>query len=487
MKYYRNLVKNFVFLFLCILIVIPSALAQEKFDDWLKKEQQKLQDYKDERDREFGQFLQREWREMQLMRGIKVDKTPKPVTKPVADPVPEKLPAGKPKPPVKIIKDVPAPNIDPKPDLPDLPAEVRALKFHFFHTPVVFPHGEKFRAASSARYDKQGIAQFWQDMSKSDYEPYIENALQYKTRLGLNDWGYCVFLKKLAAGVFPRSESQQNLFIWFVLIKSGYDARVGYSSDIYVLLPTVNSVFSVPYFTIENKRYYVIPFDAIPARPMSLTTYDGTYRGATRAIDLHLDKLPKLNYVNSQRKLRFEYGSQAYSLTLHFNKNLVDFLHFYPQTDLDVYFSAQPPLSLHQALLNNLRPVVKDKSEKEAVNILLRFVQTAFDYKTDQAQFTREKYFFPIETLHYPFSDCEDRSILFAYLVRNLLKLDVVGLDYPGHIATAVNFSDPAEGAFVEFERKKYIICDPTYVNAPYGRTLPKLQNVKPKILKIRA
>ena len=473
--------------FFATLVLAPVTKAQERFDDWLKKEKQKLQDYKDERDREFGQFLEREWRKMQLMQGIKVDDTPKPVITPVAPEKPADSAPTKTPPPVKVIKTRPAPVVKSKPVLPDVPDRIRSVKFQYFNTTIAFPHPEKFQAGNAGKYDKKDIARFWKTMSKSDYLPYVKTAGQYKERLALNDWAYCVFLKKLAAKVFPQSRSQQNLFIWFMLIKSGYDARVGYSSEIHILLPSVGTIFSVPYFTIDGRRYYVVPFDELPQRPMALTTYDGRYPGADKAINLSLNRLPKLNYADKTRKLKFEFGPQAWALNLHYNANLIQFLRYYPQTELEVYFNSRPASALQEALVDNLRPLVAGKPEPEAVNILLRFVQTAFAYKTDQDQFDREKYFFPIETVSYPYSDCEDRSILFAHLVRNLLKLPVVGLDYPGHVATAVHFSEQQNGAFVNFAGKKYTICDPTYVNAPFGRTLPKLQKVQPKILKINS
>ena len=50
------------------------------------------------------------------------------------------------------------------------------------------------------------------------------------------------------------------------------------------------------------------------------------------------------------------------------------------------------------------------------------------------------------EPLFYPYSDCEDHSVLFAYLVRELPGLEVIGLDYPGHVATAVRFSRVSRG-----------------------------------------
>ena len=113
-------------------------------------------------------------------------------------------------------------------------------------------------------------------------------------------------------------------------------------------------------------------------------------------------------------------------------------------------------------------------------------MQNAFPYKTDDEQFGREKYFFPEETLFYPFSDCEDRSILFAYLVSNLLGLDVVGLEFPGHAATAVRFNSDVRGDFIDYRNEKYIICDPTYVNANYGECMPQFKTVIPRIVRIR-
>src|SRR3972149_2063363 len=132
-----------------------------------------------------------------------------------------------------------------------------------------------------------------------------------------------------------------------------------------------------------------------------------------------------------------------------------------------------------------LKPILQGKTEWEAVNILLRFVQTAFEYKTDDDQFGREKPLFVDEVLFYPASDCEDRSVLFAYLVQTLLGLDVVGLDYPAHIATAVRFTSEVAGDQVMYEGKKFVICDPTYIGADVGMCMEQFKGVVPKVIKI--
>ena len=89
-----------------------------------------------------------------------------------------------------------------------------------------------------------------------------------------------------------------------------------------------------------------------------------------------------------------------------------------------------------------------------------------------------------IGVFYYPYCDCEDRAVLYSYLVRNLLKLDVVLLDYPNHIATAVCFNENVSGDFVTVEGKKYIVCDPTYIGASIGKAMPQFKRVAAKVLK---
>ena len=55
-------------------------------------------------------------------------------------------------------------------------------------------------------------------------------------------------------------------------------------------------------------------------------------------------------------------------------------------------------------------------------------------------------------------------------------------LDYPGHVATAVAFTEPAVGSSINFGGKHYTIADPTYVNAIAGMGMPQYEQVQPKV-----
>ena len=173
-------------------------------------------------------------------------------------------------------------------------------------------------------------------------------------------------------------------------------------------------------------------------------------------------------------------------VTTTVDHHLIDFYQSYPLTDA---WASYVRSSLSDELKNTLYPALRKhisgKSRAEATDILLDYVQYAFDYMVDQEQFGYERPLFGDESYFYPYNDCEDRSILFAILVRELLQLDVVLLHYPGHLATAVHFPSNVKGDYVMLDGRRYTVCDPTYIGASIGQTMPQYENTPPKIVKI--
>ena len=126
------------------------------------------------------------------------------------------------------------------------------------------------------------------------------------------------------------------------------------------------------------------------------------------------------------------------------------------------------------------------KTQEDAANMLINFVQTAFEYKTDDDYWGYERSFFPEETLFYQFSDCEDRAILFTRLIRDLLGLDAILLYYPGHIAAAVEFSEDIPGDYLILDGgRRFLVCDPTYINATIGMTMPGMDNASAVVIRL--
>jgi hypothetical protein len=144
-------------------------------------------------------------------------------------------------------------------------------------------------------------------------------------------------------------------------------------------------------------------------------------------------------------------------------------------------------LPLSSSILTTLSklfiPIFQGKTSIEKINILLAFIQKAIPYKTDQEQFGKERYMFAEESLFYPYSDCEDRTVLLGQLVTYFTGLPCVGLEFNDHITLAVNFPEEFNGDYILYQEHKYFICDPTYINAKSGMLSPDLKDEKPQII----
>ncbi|OHE09049.1 MAG: hypothetical protein A2329_09160 [Sulfurimonas sp. RIFOXYB2_FULL_37_5] len=86
---------------------------------------------------------------------------------------------------------------------------------------------------------------------------------------------------------------------------------------------------------------------------------------------------------------------------------------------------------------------------------------------------------FAQETLFFDKSDCEDRAVLFSYLIKELFDISVVGVKYKDHMATALYV--PLDGDIVTAGSRKFVIADPTYVDAVIGVSMPRYRSLQPQ------
>ncbi len=463
------------------LLFALSTFADEAYENWLKTQNQTFQNYKEKQDAEFKGFLEKNWEQFQAFKGLVPGVGPKPKEIPVAEPKKDTIPDTTP-----IVKDIPIdiPQPEPKPKpTPPLQIEKHKQEFDFYGKECFFNFDKNLDMARAT--DNKSIADFFEKLSKSDYEKALNQLSALKSQMRLNDYAYVMLLKKAGSKMFEDSR-KTILFVWFMLAKSGYKVKVAYSGgEICLLLPTDKTIFNTPFITIDGNRYFVNSMDT-ENDFSSLLTYRGTYPDANKGVSMLINS--EIDILNNEvdRGYKFSYGGKAYFIPTSYNKALVELYNEYPQTDINVYFNTPLSTDSKTKLLFALKEIIKGKSEVEAVNILLSFVQHAFEYKTDGDQFGREKSFFPEELFYYKYSDCEDRSILFSYLVEKLLGLDVVGIEYPGHLATGVSFSTNLAGDSFVYNGKKFLVCDPTYINANYGMVMPQYIDVQPKVVAVK-
>jgi hypothetical protein len=354
---------------------------------------------------------------------------------------------------------------------------------NYFGSEIELYYSNAMKVTVPQNIDNKKISKFWEDISKINYKDLINQFINSKTSLKLNDWGYVLLINDFAKKIYGNDRNSRYCFVWFIMNKSGLKCRIGFiGRNIVLFMPAKTKIFGIPYFTSSDskEKLYVIDFENLNGNlEGAIYTYDGDYPDAKKLVDMNIEESLKLSKNEKERIVKFKYKGNEYTVNAKYNNNIIKFYENYPYTDLSVYFNYKISDDTKETLIKSLRPLIEGRTAPDAANILLRFVQVGFEYKTDDQQFGREKPLFIEEIMNYPACDCEDRSILFAFLVKDLLGLSVIGVDYPGHVATAVKFDVDVPGDFVMFKNQKYVICDPTYINAYIGMAMPQFKDGK--------
>lgn len=473
-----------------LLALIPSGVeAQDAFDEFKRRidsdfsrfQNEKNKEYDDFRKKinaEYADFLKKSWEEYNSFKGI-----PKPKDEPVPPVIyDDKKPIkDNPKPFDEIIPVVePEPQPTPVAPIEDSPKPVvESHAFSFYHTPMSVRLGNSHRF-TLASCNEKSVAQVWNVLSGNRYNDVINDCLKIRVQYRLCDWAYLEMLNEMSTSFFKGRKNEAVLLAAFIYCQSGYKMRLAYAGErLYMLYASNYGIYDMPYWNIGGVDYY-----AYDCNSEQLHICNASFPNEKPlSLQMTSEQLFSSNISESRNLQSTRYKDVKTSVSV--NKNLIDFYNSYPtamiNNDLGTRWAmyANTPLSKNaqMSLYPSLKSAVSNSGQLDAVNKLLNFVQTAFEYEYDDKVWGHDRAFFADETLFYPYCDCEDRSILFSRLVRDLLGLKVVLMYYPGHLAAAVHFTEEVKGDYILLNGEKYVVCDPTYIGAPVGRTMPDMDN----------
>ena len=108
-------------------------------------------------------------------------------------------------------------------------------------------------------------------------------------------------------------------------------------------------------------------------------------------------------------------------------------------------------------------------TEIQKANYVLQFVQEAIPYVTDaQGKGMDEYWKYPYETLYDMCGDCEDKSILYASIMK-AMGYDVALVILPGHMGVGLAGVEGSTGTYIEVDGKQYYYCETTNTTYTVG------------------
>ncbi|MBR1929042.1 MAG: hypothetical protein IJ834_04800 [Paludibacteraceae bacterium] len=485
--------KRISFLVLCLVcaLCVGAQNSYEEFrrqqqaayNNYRKQAQEEWEAYREKANKEFANYMKTAWQKADRQAPIPMPEKPEPIVQPKKEDTEEPTIPQE----VKVIPPAPAPEPYVKPE-PVIPVEKTekskspATMFLFYDTPcsVHFDKSMKFTVADATEASASAA---WEKLATKSYDALLADCIGLRDRMHLSDWGYIRMLQVMTES-FLGNKNEAILLQMYLLTQSGYRVRIARTDERWVLLvPFTTDIYNYSFIQKGGVKYYVI--DKAEGR-RQFFVFDREFPNEKTA-SVRMSQAPVLAQSATRPRTLQSKKYPEIKLTLAENQNLIDFYNDYPvSSDWNYYSNASISPDVKKTLYATLKPLLQGKDKKTAANMLLNFVQTAFEYKTDQQQFGYERPLFADETLYYPFCDCEDRSIFYSILVKELLDLDVVLLNYPEHLATAVCFPDgQAYGSFLNYNKKKYTVCDPTYIGSSVGDCMPQYKTTQPTIVKI--
>jgi hypothetical protein len=511
----KNLIS--ILLFITLSILSHGQVTDfEKFKQQREKEMnqfeakvnREMDSLRTAHDKAFAKMLEGNWKREDLFPSKPASEKPKPIAPPVFEPdaeqndkqdisqglsegasqdlpkdFPQELPQDLPKDvQQELSQDVPQ-------ELPqDLPEELAFNKAFQFQNESLFGNEWKMIMLSSNWPTLAGspgpssITSYWKSCSEKEYDLMLAYFNYQKSQFGLSDWGVYQMVQVVATNNFS-SKNNQNLFLSFTLVQLGYDARIMYGENQIVLtLPFNDMLYGKSYFEFNGHNYFILDAKS----PNALYTYSSQHESAKKLLTLANTPSAKFPEKWTDRRFDFKFNRNTEHVSLPYLTHRTSFNATIPQTELDYYFGQPLPASfkerLHKALDAKLESC---GSEREKVRYLYALVCQSIPYKTDQDQFQYEKFCIPEEVLAYPFADCEDRTFLLNALVTELVGVETIGLNYPGHVAMAVRLKEQKNSdAIIQFNGKDYVYCDPTYIGADVGKMPESYRGVTPVVIR---
>lgn len=306
-----------------------------------------------------------------------------------------------------------------------------------------------------------------------------------REELGLCDWLYYQLIRKVADRLAPKASDyyRYTAVKYHLLRASGYDPMLVIGANrILLYIRSPEPVYNLSYRMVEDRQYVCLNQHDYGFQPGTGGPVVDVLRdpGAdSRDFHYAIDRMPAFPGTAYQTiELHFEFARRRETLRIPVNPELKSIFANYPVTDYRNQFNIPVTRETSESLLGQLRQRVKGMDLRHGIGYLQQFTREAFPFARDTDVFGREKRLSPEETLLYANSDCEDRSALFFWLVREIYDRAMVVVAYEDHVTVAVDMGEP-RGHAIRYNGKAYTICEPTpqRVNLPPGRIVPGIHD----------
>ncbi len=352
--------------------------------------------------------------------------------------------------------------------------------FLFYGQQINLRYDRLILLSTTSSVSEDSISGFWKSFSRSNNNYLVDQLMDYRDLLGLGDWGYFQLVKAFSKHLVADNRWRSDQLTWALMIRSGFDVRLAFNQNsITLLFPSENTIYSRQYVIIGQKRFYL---DS-EMKSQLLATCPSPFPDTDGMINLRFTR--SLNFAGKLmiQKYLVTWTNKKYEFSLRYNPDVIRFYADYPKSDPDVYFGAPVSSTFKEDLLKQFYPVLSKINKAEAAALLQQFVQNDIGFSLVNKHEDLNSGRFAEEVIAAKSGDARGKSVLYSWLVRTLLRLPVVGVQFPGYYSTAVCYDEPLDGDSYLWRTGKYIFTDPIFLNAPIGVMMSEFDGLSPLLI----
>ncbi|MEZ4988546.1 MAG: hypothetical protein R2795_26575 [Saprospiraceae bacterium] len=344
-------------------------------------------------------------------------------------------------------------------------AGIRHLEVVFYDTPIALSFDDGMLLESPLTVEEMSLRRSMTVLEGKPTLLFLETIQRARTDLNLSDWLFAQLLQELLAHAYqqPIHAPVVQLNTFFFLAKSHYDVRLTYlQQQLAVYAYNEEKLYEVATIQSDGRQYALVTApheNRTSSKSLYLLGYRPEPNG--KVFQFTFTTWPHLQQDIQQRDISFQFNGQSFEIPVAYDANVAKLMNSYPLVDEFWYINAPISPSLRSSLLHHFGQLIRGRSQEEALQLIVAFTRSGFQYKEDKACFGRNKPMVPEELFHHPFSDCEDRSALFFMMVKELLNLPIAAVAYPDHITVAVAV-EGVRGDHFKYKGGQFVFCDPT-------------------------
>jgi len=377
-------------------------------------------------------------------------------------------------------------------------AKYMDMKIPFFEKGVVLDVDADTQFSLLSTSEMQ-VSKAWRRLMATSFSTIIEECDKLRSELKLNDWGILLFVSRLSDQVFKKDQTnEKKIFMAFILAHAGYDVKLGRAgkgtgrnAELHLLVPFKTKVDEWK-TTIDGKKYYIWSdikdknINKIYSETDNLYSYRKNFKLAKADLDLAVREVPLLGSRVLQKTIESK-SPNLQNVKIAWKNTLTEYYDTYPNTILSVYLNTPLSTETKGTLQSSLQPMLNNETKSKAVEIFLFWFYHAFQYRLD----VMERTFFSEQTVKSQYSDCEDRAIFLARIVKEIVGLNVVLIAFEGdgnkigHVVTGIEFGGDIGGESKRYKGRIYTICDPSDKRCIIGTMIEGYDKSKYEIIEL--